>query len=153
MSDKPIIRHCRNCKYSKLDRSGAIFCDVRYEYYSTKKQRKTARFCRHYKPEDLTKRVNLPKATSAIENLTKAFEKLGKNIGGKNMDTNLQELREKIKGHILAIREDVKNAGFDTDYFSIASFEDEESNSAHINNSPSAKKRLVLFYNFTEEEP
>lgn len=72
------------------------------------------------------------------------------------MDTKLQELREKIKGHILAIREDMKNAGFDTNYISMASFEDfengKERNSAFIYNDIEAKKSLHLFFNFMEED-
>lgn len=75
------------------------------------------------------------------------------------MDTKLQELREKIKGHILAIREDVKNAGFDASYISMASFEDENGrygkrNSAYIVNEHNvdSKKQFEIFYDFTEEE-
>lgn len=71
------------------------------------------------------------------------------------MDANLQELREKIKGHILAIREDVKNAGFDTSYISTAYFENEEDGvRAYSINSLDAEpeKRYQVFYNFTEEE-
>lgn len=74
------------------------------------------------------------------------------------MDTNLQELREKIKGHILAIREDVKNAGFDASYITMAMFEDSENgrnrNSAFIFNDKNVKyeKQFDFYYNFTEEE-
>ena len=71
------------------------------------------------------------------------------------MDTNLQELRERIKGHILAIREDVKNAGFDTSYISIAYFDNEEDDvRAYCINSveDEPKKRFQIFYDLTEEE-
>lgn len=76
MNDKPIIRHCRNCKYASLNphqlQYDAIYCGVRYEYYEREEQRKTAIFCRHYKrmspaPEFLNKRVNLPTKHNTIE--------------------------------------------------------------------------------------
>lgn len=72
MNDKPIIRHCRNCKYATLKPPHAIYCCVRYEYYEREEQRKTAIFCRHYKRmppeiEFLNKRVNLPTKHNAIE--------------------------------------------------------------------------------------
>lgn len=69
---------------------------------------------------------------------------------------DIADIREKIKKHILAIREDLKKAGFDTRYISMASFEEPENekNSAFINNSlfadPTAQ--FECFYNFTEEE-
>ena len=65
------------------------------------------------------------------------------------MDANLNELREKIKGHILAIREDVKNAGFDASYISMASFEDETRNSAHLTTN---EEEFFLYYDFEEEQ-
>lgn len=71
-------------------------------------------------------------------------------------DDKPADIREKIKKHILAIREDMKNAGFDTNYISMASFEDfengNERDSAFIYNDIEAKKSLHLFFNFTEEE-
>lgn len=76
MNDKPIIRHCRNCKYATLKqhqlRYDTIYCGVRYEFYAREEQRKAAIFCRHYKrmqptPEFLTKRVNIPMKQKAVE--------------------------------------------------------------------------------------
>lgn len=72
MENKPIIRHCRNCKYAALKPLDVICCCVRYEYYERGEQRKTAIFCRHYKrmpptPEFLNKRVNLPTKHNSIE--------------------------------------------------------------------------------------
>lgn len=89
MNDKPIIRHCRNCKYAELHTTGEVFCDVKYNLHLEGFQRADAIFCKYYKqkeqtPEFLTKRVNLPEAKqkSAIENLAKACEEFVKNIGG-----------------------------------------------------------------------
>lgn len=80
MSDKPIIRHCRNCKYAELYKiSGAIVCDVKYKYYSKNSQRMRAIFCRHYKQKEAEPEA---KQKSAIENLAKACEEFVKNIGG-----------------------------------------------------------------------
>lgn len=47
MSDKPIIRHCQNCKYS-IELLECIKCDVKYDYCFC--PRVKALFCRYYKP-------------------------------------------------------------------------------------------------------
>ena len=65
------------------------------------------------------------------------------------MGNNLQKLRKKIEGHILAIREYVKNAGLDASYISMASFEDEKRNWAHL---MTHDKNFILCYNFEEEK-
>ena len=65
------------------------------------------------------------------------------------------DLREKIKKHILAIREDVKKTGLDTSYISIAYFDNEEDDvRAYCINSVEAEpeKRFQIFYDLTEEE-
>lgn len=50
---KPIIRHCRNCKYCTSNVSvGNVYCDVKYKVYSHKVQRIVAMFCRFYKTEE-----------------------------------------------------------------------------------------------------
>ena len=47
---KPIIRHCRNCKYSKERVFGDIVCTVRYT--NIYEERLCALFCRHYKKKE-----------------------------------------------------------------------------------------------------
>ena len=49
MNDKPIIRHCRNCKYSYMKFGGYCGCEVRYKNIDC--QRIRAWFCRYYKPK------------------------------------------------------------------------------------------------------
>ena len=52
MDNKPIIRHCRNCKWSNTQKSCtglSIYCEVRYSEVFDDFQRATALFCRHYK--------------------------------------------------------------------------------------------------------
>ena len=45
---KPIIRHCRNCKYSKYDYTNdATYCDVKYK--GVVFSRLSALLCRFYK--------------------------------------------------------------------------------------------------------
>ena len=86
MNDKPIIRHCRNCKYAKLHTTGEVFCDVKYNLHLEGFQRSDAIFCRYYKqkeqtPEFLNKRFNVPETKSAIdaiENLAKVCEEFAK---------------------------------------------------------------------------
>lgn len=51
MSDKPIIRHCRNCEYFCLNYIGGGECTVKYQYVLEEKQRVKAMFCRYYKQE------------------------------------------------------------------------------------------------------
>lgn len=46
MSEKPIIRHCYNCKWCKRW-AGIDECDVRYDYIH--EPRTKALFCRYYK--------------------------------------------------------------------------------------------------------
>lgn len=51
--DKPIIRHCRNCKYCEdryrhaLDRYSYIYCQVKYK--NIEFERLSALTCIHYK--------------------------------------------------------------------------------------------------------
>lgn len=50
MEDKPIIRHCRNCKYY-CDRAFKLYdCDVKY--VDVLLPRLTALFCRFYKKKE-----------------------------------------------------------------------------------------------------
>ena len=50
MNDKPIIRHCRNCKWYR-GRLGIEECEVKYQYILD--GRKKALFCRYYKQKDI----------------------------------------------------------------------------------------------------
>lgn len=77
MNDKPIIRHCRNCKYAELRTTGAIFCDVKYNLHEEGFQRTDAIFCRYYKQKEEEQ-----KPTNAIEAMAKGLEDFAKNIGG-----------------------------------------------------------------------
>lgn len=47
MGDKPIIKHCRNCKYHKSASKFDIWCDVKYKWREN--GRISALFCRFYK--------------------------------------------------------------------------------------------------------
>lgn len=49
MNDKPIIRHCRNCKWSKV-RSINSYCTVKYDVIIL--ERIKALFCRYYKQKE-----------------------------------------------------------------------------------------------------
>lgn len=49
MSDKPMIRHCYNCKWC-IRFAGIERCDVKYEYIH--EPRMKARFCRYYKQKE-----------------------------------------------------------------------------------------------------
>lgn len=49
MSEKPIIRHCRNCKYFYLHSTGGGECIVKYHYVIEETQRLKALLCRYYK--------------------------------------------------------------------------------------------------------
>lgn len=73
--------------------------------------------------------------------------------GAKN--DNSADLKGKIKKHILAIREDVKNAGLDTSYISMASFEQDRGgkykDAAYITNDLNTKNPFLIHYDFTEE--
>ena len=55
MSEKPIIRHCRNCEYFDLHHTGGGECSVRYCYVLEEFQRLKALFCRYYKPKGSVK--------------------------------------------------------------------------------------------------
>lgn len=80
MSDKPIIRHCRNCKFANLNKfTDSIVCDVKYKYYLQESQRVTAIFCKYYKQKEENQTLKI-----AMEKLAKSFEEFEKNIGGKN---------------------------------------------------------------------
>jgi len=53
MDDKPIIRHCRNCKYFIFHRyvnSGE--CDVTYKYLLDWEQGIKAKFCKYFKVKE-----------------------------------------------------------------------------------------------------
>ena len=55
MDGKPIIRHCKNCKYYKPRYgffTGAGDCDVKYDYLPESSQRITAIFCKYYKQKE-----------------------------------------------------------------------------------------------------
>lgn len=73
------------------------------------------------------------------------------------MDANLQELRNNIKGHILAIREEVSKVGFDASYISMASFDRYENgtkiDAAFITNGfhENRDETLDFFYDFEED--
>lgn len=50
MSEKPIIRHCRNCEYfGHFYSTGSGRCTVKYQYVIEETQRVKAMFCRYYK--------------------------------------------------------------------------------------------------------
>ena len=51
MSDKPMIRHCKNCKWlTSMD-----FCAVKYKYKLDEFQRISALLCKYYKERKLEK--------------------------------------------------------------------------------------------------
>ena len=53
MNEKPIIRHCRNCKWcTEYPDSRIIECQVKYKNIWKQEQRREALFCRHYKQKD-----------------------------------------------------------------------------------------------------
>lgn len=49
---KPIIRHCRNCEYSKGYMWHIVSCDVKYIEIPESKQRFKGLFCRFFKPKE-----------------------------------------------------------------------------------------------------
>lgn len=54
---RPIIRHCKNCKYSNFElnrynHSESIKCDVKFQHILEEFQRITAIFCPYYKRSD-----------------------------------------------------------------------------------------------------
>lgn len=49
MSDKPIIRHCKNCKYFEESLFGDGECNVKYQYIFSEVQRIKALCCGYYK--------------------------------------------------------------------------------------------------------
>lgn len=52
MSDRPIIRHCKNCEWCKCNgRWSGYNCQVRYKTLDENEMRLTALFCRHYRRE------------------------------------------------------------------------------------------------------
>lgn len=50
MEDKPIIRHCLNCKYCEVNECNSAECKVFYKYVFF--MRIKALFCRFYKKKD-----------------------------------------------------------------------------------------------------
>lgn len=50
MSEKPIIRHCRNCEYSYMKYTGGCGCEVRYTTIDF--PRIKAWICRYYKQRE-----------------------------------------------------------------------------------------------------
>lgn len=54
MNEKPIIRHCRNCEWAKINFANSVTCEVTYKYFSSNgEQRRKALFCRYYKQKDI----------------------------------------------------------------------------------------------------
>ena len=54
---KPIIRHCKNCKWSTRRGYGditSIDCSVRYRSYDNDEQRLRALLCKHYREKEGT---------------------------------------------------------------------------------------------------
>ena len=49
MSEKPIIRHCRNCKYQRESLCDG-YCEVKYRFIEY--GRSKALFCRFYKEKE-----------------------------------------------------------------------------------------------------
>ena len=53
MDDKPIIRHCRNCKYfDHYTFTDGGVCKVKYQYALAEVQRIKAIFCKYYKVKE-----------------------------------------------------------------------------------------------------
>ena len=53
MSEKPIIRHCRNCEWGKRYFGNSIECQVTYNWISYNEQQRTrALSCRHFKAKE-----------------------------------------------------------------------------------------------------
>lgn len=51
MNDKPMIKHCRNCKWlTEMD-----YCQVRYTYKLDECQRISALLCKYYTERELEK--------------------------------------------------------------------------------------------------
>lgn len=50
MEDKPIIRHCKNCKYGTENYRCDVYCHVKYK--TIENERIAALFCRHFKKEE-----------------------------------------------------------------------------------------------------
>ena len=52
-SKKPIIRHCKNCKWVCLDVfTDSVTCSVKYKHILSEEQRTSALLCRYYSEED-----------------------------------------------------------------------------------------------------
>lgn len=49
-NDKPIIRHCKNCKYCGPASFHDGYCTVKYKWIGN--GRAKARFCKYYKAEE-----------------------------------------------------------------------------------------------------
>ena len=49
MNDKPIIRHCQNCKWCTDAAFYDGYCNVKYKYIQN--ARKSALLCRYFKPK------------------------------------------------------------------------------------------------------
>lgn len=54
-TNKPMIRHCRNCQYSKSAGGSDSYCDVKYQYKYGNSQRLVALLCKFYKQRGETK--------------------------------------------------------------------------------------------------
>ena len=53
MENKPIIRHCRNCKWGCVTYDKSVECSIKYErILFNSDQRLTALFCRFYKKKE-----------------------------------------------------------------------------------------------------
>ena len=57
MSEKPIIRHCRNCEYSHLKLTGKCGCEVRYTTIDC--PRIKAWICRFYKQRESEMQIGI----------------------------------------------------------------------------------------------
>ena len=55
MNDKPIIRHCKNCKYSESATLFDAYCNVKYDYVDN--GRIGAIFCPYYKAKNSGRRM------------------------------------------------------------------------------------------------
>lgn len=50
MEDKPIIRHCKNCKWCDKAPISEGYCTVKYKFFDC--GRLNALFCKYYKEKD-----------------------------------------------------------------------------------------------------
>lgn len=49
MEDKPIIKHCYNCKYCIATREYGLYCSVKFKSITFKRARIRALFCRFFR--------------------------------------------------------------------------------------------------------